>query len=82
MPAPSVLSTTFRSVASADPWTVNGPDTVDLGDLLLVFLIVDDTQLIATGSTTGSPGWPSGFTELQSGVAKTAGGDCSGYAAW
>ena len=61
---------------------MDGPDTVDQDDLLVAFILSDDTQTVCTGSATGSPTLPSGFTELHSGVAKTGGGDCCGFAMW
>lgn len=83
MAAPTIVSTTFASVPSQGTvWTVNGPDTVNEGDLLLLFLTVDNSQAAHTGSSTGSPTWPSGFAEILAGQARSAtDNDVSTYAA-
>ena len=71
---------TFTSIASSNTsWVANGPSTVAEGDLLVAFVVADDTQTVIFGSATGQPTAPSGWNVRNSGVARTAGGDVSGY---
>lgn len=48
---------------------------------MLLFILSDDTQTTNSGSSTGSP-TVSGWTELHSGTARSAGGDCSAFLFW
>lgn len=82
MPAPSVALTFDSALGGGTASTATGPATVAEGDLLILFVLADDTQTALTGSTTGSPAWPSGWTEIQAGINRSAGGDVSGHAAW
>lgn len=71
---------TFRSVTTASTtWTVTGPNTVEVGEILIAYLNSTLSQFTATGSTTGSPTWPSGWIPLLPGVVATADGDQSVY---
>ncbi len=77
--APTYDSNTFTSIASSTSWVANSPQPT-VQKLMLAFLVSDGTQTVATGSTTGSPSSiPTDWVEVQSGVAKTGGTDCSGY---
>lgn len=80
-PPPGAPSYNSYGFTSSTAWNnFAGPPVVDLGDLLLCFIVVDETQTALFGGATT---WPtmSGWTPLGSG-AVSAGGDCSGFGFW
>ncbi len=72
---------TFTTIDSGSSSWVPSVGSPTDGNLMLLFVLADDTQLVALGSTTAGP-TVSGWTELHPNTARSAGGDCSGFLFW